>query len=188
MVDVPKFLFPYRVCSWDCLLAWLEWSVKCILFKIHLNFLIVLLFWTNLVLFLFSHIVFPTQNGKVAIVTGGTKGIGYQTVKHLARLGMHVIIGKVIIFLIYFLSHKVFFFSPFKLYFLSSTSKDMSGECRRIFCQYLPWIKIDLCFALQDLKINNGYDFFCWTWKSCTTLEKKRTIKNLKKMSITKIF
>uniref|UniRef100_A0A8D2NH95 Uncharacterized protein n=1 Tax=Zonotrichia albicollis TaxID=44394 RepID=A0A8D2NH95_ZONAL len=45
---------------------------------------------------------FPTQNGKVAIVTGGTKGIGYQTVKHLARLGMHVIIGKVIILLIYF--------------------------------------------------------------------------------------
>ncbi|XP_059695348.1 dehydrogenase/reductase SDR family member on chromosome X isoform X2 [Haemorhous mexicanus] len=36
---------------------------------------------------------FPTQNGKVAIVTGGTKGIGYQTVKHLARLGMHVIIA-----------------------------------------------------------------------------------------------
>ncbi|XP_065533601.1 dehydrogenase/reductase SDR family member on chromosome X isoform X2 [Lathamus discolor] len=36
--------------------------------------------------------VFPTQNGKVAIVTGGAKGIGYQTVKHLARLGMHVII------------------------------------------------------------------------------------------------
>lgn len=61
-------------------------------------------------LFLFSHIVFPTQNGKVAIVTGGTKGIGYQTVKHLARLGMHVIIGKVIIFLICFLLHKVIFF------------------------------------------------------------------------------
>ncbi|XP_017672125.1 PREDICTED: dehydrogenase/reductase SDR family member on chromosome X isoform X2 [Lepidothrix coronata] len=37
--------------------------------------------------------VFPTQNGKVAIVTGGTEGIGYQTVKHLARLGMHVIIA-----------------------------------------------------------------------------------------------
>ncbi|XP_040440841.1 dehydrogenase/reductase SDR family member on chromosome X [Falco naumanni] len=37
--------------------------------------------------------VFPTQNGKVAIVTGGAKGIGYQTVKHLARLGMHVIIA-----------------------------------------------------------------------------------------------
>ncbi|XP_009872028.1 PREDICTED: dehydrogenase/reductase SDR family member on chromosome X, partial [Apaloderma vittatum] len=35
--------------------------------------------------------VFP--NGKVAIVTGGAKGIGYQTVKHLARLGMHVIIA-----------------------------------------------------------------------------------------------
>ncbi|XP_042722724.1 dehydrogenase/reductase SDR family member on chromosome X, partial [Lagopus leucura] len=37
--------------------------------------------------------VFPTQNGKVAIVTGGAKGIGYHTVKHLARLGMHVIIA-----------------------------------------------------------------------------------------------
>ncbi|XP_072705647.1 polyprenol dehydrogenase isoform X1 [Ciconia boyciana] len=37
--------------------------------------------------------VFPTQNGKVAIVTGGAEGIGYQTVKHLARLGMHVIIA-----------------------------------------------------------------------------------------------
>ncbi|KAM6140104.1 LOW QUALITY PROTEIN: polyprenol dehydrogenase [Pterocles gutturalis] len=37
--------------------------------------------------------VFPKQNGKVAIVTGGAKGIGYQTVKHLARLGMHVIIA-----------------------------------------------------------------------------------------------
>ncbi|XP_051489859.1 dehydrogenase/reductase SDR family member on chromosome X isoform X2 [Apus apus] len=36
--------------------------------------------------------VFPTQNGKVAIVTGGDRGIGYQTVKHLARLGMHVVI------------------------------------------------------------------------------------------------
>ncbi|XP_051489850.1 dehydrogenase/reductase SDR family member on chromosome X isoform X1 [Apus apus] len=37
--------------------------------------------------------VFPTQNGKVAIVTGGDRGIGYQTVKHLARLGMHVVIA-----------------------------------------------------------------------------------------------
>lgn len=79
------------------------------LFKIHLNFLILLLLGTNLPLFLFLHIVFPTQNGKVAIVTGGAKGIGYQTVKHLAQLGMHVIIGKVIIFLIYFLFQKVFF-------------------------------------------------------------------------------
>uniref|UniRef100_A0A8C3HAS9 Uncharacterized protein n=1 Tax=Chrysemys picta bellii TaxID=8478 RepID=A0A8C3HAS9_CHRPI len=41
--------------------------------------------------------IFPTQNGNVAIVTGGAKGIGYHTVKHLARLGMHVIIGTVII-------------------------------------------------------------------------------------------
>ncbi|XP_053164297.1 dehydrogenase/reductase SDR family member on chromosome X-like isoform X4 [Hemicordylus capensis] len=37
--------------------------------------------------------IFPLQNGNVAIVTGGAKGIGYHTVKHLARLGMHVIIA-----------------------------------------------------------------------------------------------
>ncbi|XP_061483016.1 dehydrogenase/reductase SDR family member on chromosome X-like isoform X2 [Rhineura floridana] len=37
--------------------------------------------------------VFPLQNEKVAIVTGGAGGIGYHTVKHLARLGMHVIIA-----------------------------------------------------------------------------------------------
>uniref|UniRef100_A0A8C3S1H8 Polyprenol dehydrogenase n=1 Tax=Chelydra serpentina TaxID=8475 RepID=A0A8C3S1H8_CHESE len=44
-------------------------------------------------LFFSFHVVFPTQNGNVAIVTGGAKGIGYHTVKHLARLGMHVIIA-----------------------------------------------------------------------------------------------
>ncbi|XP_070799689.1 polyprenol dehydrogenase [Pituophis catenifer annectens] len=37
--------------------------------------------------------VFPLQNGNVAMVTGGIKGIGYHTVKNLARLGMHVIIA-----------------------------------------------------------------------------------------------
>ncbi|XP_026563227.1 zinc finger BED domain-containing protein 1 [Pseudonaja textilis] len=37
--------------------------------------------------------IFPLQNGKVAIVTGGIKGIGYHTAKNLARLGMHVIIA-----------------------------------------------------------------------------------------------
>ncbi|MGH0154011.1 UNVERIFIED_CONTAM: hypothetical protein FKN15_056502 [Acipenser sinensis] len=39
--------------------------------------------------------VFPKQNGRVAIVTGGAKGIGYETARHLARLGMHIIIGTV---------------------------------------------------------------------------------------------
>ncbi|XP_060089891.1 dehydrogenase/reductase SDR family member on chromosome X isoform X2 [Heteronotia binoei] len=37
--------------------------------------------------------VYPQQNGNVAIVTGGTKGIGYHSVKCLVRLGMHVIIA-----------------------------------------------------------------------------------------------
>lgn len=105
------------------------------LFKIYLNFLIILLLWTNIEIFLFFfNIVFPTQNGKVAIVTGGAKGIGYQTVKHLARLGMHVIIGKVIIFLMWmgFLFQKLFFFY-FKEYFLFSISKDKADEGRRGF-------------------------------------------------------
>ncbi|XP_072118761.1 polyprenol dehydrogenase isoform X3 [Mobula birostris] len=40
----------------------------------------------------FSLPVLPSQDGKVAIVTGGAQGIGYETAKHLSRLGMHVII------------------------------------------------------------------------------------------------
>nr|XP_020491332.1 dehydrogenase/reductase SDR family member on chromosome X-like [Labrus bergylta] len=35
----------------------------------------------------------PRQDGKVAIVTGGARGIGYEVVRHMARLGAHVIIG-----------------------------------------------------------------------------------------------
>ncbi|XP_051814377.1 dehydrogenase/reductase SDR family member on chromosome X isoform X2 [Acanthochromis polyacanthus] len=35
----------------------------------------------------------PRQDGKVAIVTGGGRGIGYEVVCHMARLGVHVIIG-----------------------------------------------------------------------------------------------
>ncbi|XP_056883123.1 dehydrogenase/reductase SDR family member on chromosome X isoform X2 [Takifugu flavidus] len=34
----------------------------------------------------------PKQNGRVAIVTGGTRGMGLETARHLASLGMHVII------------------------------------------------------------------------------------------------
>ncbi|XP_068126041.1 E3 SUMO-protein ligase ZBED1 isoform X2 [Hyperolius riggenbachi] len=36
---------------------------------------------------------FPRQDGKVAFVTGGARGIGYYTAKHLAKLGMHVVIA-----------------------------------------------------------------------------------------------
>ncbi|XP_038613018.1 dehydrogenase/reductase SDR family member on chromosome X, partial [Tachyglossus aculeatus] len=35
----------------------------------------------------------PLPSGTVAIVTGGTQGIGFSTAKHLARLGVHVIIA-----------------------------------------------------------------------------------------------
>uniref|UniRef100_A0A3Q4H4C3 Dehydrogenase/reductase (SDR family) X-linked n=1 Tax=Neolamprologus brichardi TaxID=32507 RepID=A0A3Q4H4C3_NEOBR len=53
------------------------------------------------VLILLSAVVFlswigwilPKQNGRVAIVTGGTRGIGFETARHLASLGMHVIIA-----------------------------------------------------------------------------------------------
>ncbi|CAI5637645.1 unnamed protein product [Oreochromis niloticus] len=40
-----------------------------------------------------SYTVLPKQNGRVAIVTGGTRGIGFETARHLASLGMHVIIA-----------------------------------------------------------------------------------------------
>ncbi|XP_047210896.1 dehydrogenase/reductase SDR family member on chromosome X isoform X1 [Girardinichthys multiradiatus] len=37
--------------------------------------------------------VLPKQNKRVAIVTGGTRGMGFETARHLASLGMHVIIA-----------------------------------------------------------------------------------------------
>ncbi|KAM6141192.1 polyprenol dehydrogenase [Erethizon dorsatum] len=41
----------------------------------------------------FARPVFSRQPGCVAVVTGGTDGIGYSTAQHLARLGMHVVIA-----------------------------------------------------------------------------------------------
>lgn len=37
--------------------------------------------------------VMPRQDGKVVIVTGGARGIGYEVVRHMVGLGAHVIIG-----------------------------------------------------------------------------------------------
>ncbi|XP_058236826.1 dehydrogenase/reductase SDR family member on chromosome X isoform X2 [Hemibagrus wyckioides] len=37
--------------------------------------------------------VLPRQNGRVAIVTGGARGMGYETSQHLASLGTHVVIA-----------------------------------------------------------------------------------------------
>nr|XP_031527083.1 dehydrogenase/reductase SDR family member on chromosome X isoform X3 [Vicugna pacos] len=45
------------------------------------------------VFFFPSSAVFPAQPERVAVVTGGTDGIGYATAKCLAKLGMHVIIA-----------------------------------------------------------------------------------------------
>uniref|UniRef100_A0A674EQ94 Dehydrogenase/reductase (SDR family) X-linked n=2 Tax=Salmo trutta TaxID=8032 RepID=A0A674EQ94_SALTR len=45
-------------------------------------------------IFLFlPHAVLHTQNGRVAIVMGGARGMGYETARHLASLGMHVVIA-----------------------------------------------------------------------------------------------
>ena len=38
--------------------------------------------------------VIPDCEGQVAIVTGGNKGIGYETVKGLCKAHMTVIMGK----------------------------------------------------------------------------------------------
>ncbi|KAM6970506.1 polyprenol dehydrogenase [Aplochiton taeniatus] len=37
--------------------------------------------------------VMPRQDGRVAIVTGGARGIGYEIARHMVGLGAHVIIG-----------------------------------------------------------------------------------------------
>ncbi|XP_061924839.1 dehydrogenase/reductase SDR family member on chromosome X-like [Entelurus aequoreus] len=36
----------------------------------------------------------PRQDGKVAVVTGGDSGIGYEVARHMAKLGAHVIIVR----------------------------------------------------------------------------------------------
>uniref|UniRef100_A0A665XEF1 Dehydrogenase/reductase SDR family member on chromosome X-like n=1 Tax=Echeneis naucrates TaxID=173247 RepID=A0A665XEF1_ECHNA len=57
------------------------------LYLLGLKVLLVQLFSTRLRL-----PAMPRQDGKVAIVTGGGRGIGYEVARHMARLGAHVII------------------------------------------------------------------------------------------------
>lgn len=38
--------------------------------------------------------VLPKQNGKDVILTGGNKGLGYETVRQLTNLGVYVIIAS----------------------------------------------------------------------------------------------
>ena len=50
--------------------------------------------WMN-TSFLLSYLTeIPSKEGKVAIVTGGNTGIGYETVKGLCQAGIYVVIGK----------------------------------------------------------------------------------------------
>ncbi|XP_029348864.1 dehydrogenase/reductase SDR family member on chromosome X isoform X2 [Echeneis naucrates] len=58
------------------------------LYLLGLKVLLVQLFSTRLRL-----PAMPRQDGKVAIVTGGGRGIGYEVARHMARLGAHVIIA-----------------------------------------------------------------------------------------------
>ncbi|XP_016345771.1 dehydrogenase/reductase SDR family member on chromosome X-like isoform X2 [Sinocyclocheilus anshuiensis] len=69
------------------------WLLPCILgfVRLYLDGVKVLLYQ----LFNRSFILpdLPKQNGKVAIVTGGARGMGYEISRHLASLDMHVVIA-----------------------------------------------------------------------------------------------
>lgn len=67
--------------------------MKHVLDPVHIDLTISFAFFTNfLSLYFVSEI--PRKENKVAIVTGGNAGIGYETVKGLCKAGVSVIMGK----------------------------------------------------------------------------------------------
>ena len=44
-------------------------------------------------IFPFAELDEPVEDGTVAIVTGGAKGIGFAISRHLVKIGVHTIMG-----------------------------------------------------------------------------------------------
>ncbi|XP_029985401.1 polyprenol dehydrogenase isoform X4 [Sphaeramia orbicularis] len=69
------------------------WFVSVLLPLLRLYVCGIRVLWYQLFHRSFTLPVLPNQRGRVAIVTGGTRGMGLETAKQLVRLGMHVIIA-----------------------------------------------------------------------------------------------
>uniref|UniRef100_A0A4W5NEL4 Dehydrogenase/reductase (SDR family) X-linked n=1 Tax=Hucho hucho TaxID=62062 RepID=A0A4W5NEL4_9TELE len=82
--------------------------------------------------FLFlPHTVLPKQNGRVAIVTGGARGMGYETARHLASLGMHVVIAGFLFNSLFFPPVPPSFKFTFYIYFDKSKAVSRVGAGER---------------------------------------------------------
>ncbi|TRY77498.1 hypothetical protein DNTS_035091 [Danionella cerebrum] len=71
----------------------MRWFLVCVLgfIRLYLDGLKVLLYQIFNKSFRLPDL--PKQSGKVAIVTGGTRGMGYEISRHLVNLDMHVVIA-----------------------------------------------------------------------------------------------